>query len=111
LRPWLDGQAERPAIDWVATDEAEATRMLDFAVAAIQRKVAYADLMEQVDDDKVPSSAEIPHIIVISDETADLPAAVKQRLVELSNQIGRASCRGLEFRRVLFRSDRLGRHG
>lgn len=90
LRPWLDGDAERPAIDWVATDEAEAARMLDFAIAAIQRKVAYADLMEQVDDDKVPSSADIPHIIVISDETADLPLSIKQRLVELSNR-GRAA--------------------
>src|SRR5690606_34580656 len=82
---WSSDVCSSDLIDWVATDEAEATRMLDFAVAAIQRKVAYADLMEQVDDDKVPSSAEIPHIIVISDETADLPAAVKQRLVELSN--------------------------
>lgn len=90
LRPWLDGKADRPAIDWVATDADEALRMLTFAVNAIQRKIAYADLMEQVDDDKVPSSTEVPHIIVISDETADLPPQVKDKLVEISNR-GRAA--------------------
>lgn len=90
LKPWLEGKTDKPAILWVATDEAEATRMLDFAINAIQRKVSYADLMEEVDDDKVPSSSEIPHIVVISDETADLPQKIKDKLVELSNR-GRAA--------------------
>lgn len=91
LKPWLEGRAQRPAIDWVATDLAEAEKMLNFAVKAIPaRKIGYDDLMDEVDDDKVPASADLPHIIVISDESNDLPARVKARLAEISNR-GRAA--------------------
>lgn len=87
LKPWLEGKAQRPAIDWVATDEQEAVRMLDFAIAAVGgRKVGYAEEMERVDDDKVPSSPRIPHILIVTDESNDLPVSVKNRLVEVSNR-------------------------
>lgn len=92
LRPWLEGKVQRPAIDWVATDEQEAVRMLDFVIAAVGgRKVGYAEEMERLDDDKVPSSARIPHILVVTDESNDLPVSVKNRLVEVSNRGGGAS--------------------
>jgi S-DNA-T family DNA segregation ATPase FtsK/SpoIIIE len=96
LKPWLEGRTAKPAIDWVATTEAEAVRMLDFAIGAIAaRGSGYADLMAEVNDDKVPASPAVPHIVVISDETADLPASVKGRLVELSNRSRSASIRTL----------------
>lgn len=87
LKPWLNGDASRPAIDWVATDEAETEEMLDFAIGAIPaRKIGYADLMEEADDDKVPSSTAVPHILIVTDESNDLPQAIKQKLVEISNR-------------------------
>lgn len=87
LKPWLKGEVDKPAIDWVATDEEEAMRMLDFAIAAIPaRKIGYADAMEEADDDKVPSSHHLPHMLIVTDESNDLPPAIKQRLVEISNR-------------------------
>ncbi|MDA2810363.1 hypothetical protein O4J56_06900 [Nocardiopsis sp. RSe5-2] len=96
LRPWLEGRASRPAIDWVATDPAEAKLMLDFLIDAIPaRSSGYADLMAQANDDKVPASPSVPHIQVITDEAADLPREVKSRLVELSNRSRGVSIRQL----------------
>ncbi|WP_026120844.1 type IV secretory system conjugative DNA transfer family protein [Nocardiopsis potens] len=94
LQPWLEGKAARPAIDWVATTEKEALLMLDFLIAAIGvRSSGYAELMAQVNDDKVPASPEVPHLHVVADEAADLPAKVKNKLVELSNRSRGASIR------------------
>lgn len=96
LRPWLRGEAVKPAIAAVATDEAEAVAMLDFLIGAVSvRAAAYADLMEEEDDDKVPASPKIPHIVVVSDESNNLPSEVKKRLVELSNRSRAVSIRGL----------------
>lgn len=96
LRPWLEGRASKPAIDWVATTPKEAHLMLDFAIAAISaRSSGYAELMAEVNDDKVPASAALPHITVIADESADLPREIKNRLVELSNRSRGASIRPL----------------
>lgn len=96
IRPWLEGRASKPGIDWVATTKKEAELMLDFLIDAIStRSSGYAELMASVNDDKVPASAAIPHITVISDETADLPRSIKDRLVELSNRSRGVSIRPL----------------
>lgn len=96
LRPWLEERASKPGIDWVATTPREAHLMLDFAIAAIAtRSSGYSELMAKVNDDKVPASAAIPHITIISDETADLPREIKAKLVELSNRSRGVSIRPL----------------
>jgi S-DNA-T family DNA segregation ATPase FtsK/SpoIIIE len=96
VRPWLEGRTRQPGVDWVATTEAEAHLLLDHALGAIPaRSSGYAALMAEVNDDKVPSSPAIPHIVVITDETADLPSAVKDKLVELSNRSRGVSIRPL----------------
>ncbi|GAB3209870.1 hypothetical protein GCM10027294_25960 [Marinactinospora endophytica] len=96
LRPWLRGETRRPAIAAVATDETEAVGLLNFLIKGISaRATAYSDLMEQVDDDKVPASPQVPHIVVVSDESNDLPASVKAKLVELSNRSRGVSIRGV----------------
>ncbi|MEU0236715.1 FtsK/SpoIIIE domain-containing protein [Nocardiopsis sp. NPDC006198] len=96
LRPWLRGEAKKPAITAVATDEDEALAMLKFLIDVIPlRASAYADLMEEEDDDKVPASPKIPHIVVVSDESNNLPSEVKKLLVELSNRSRAVSIRGL----------------
>lgn len=96
LKPWLEGKASKPAIDWVAPTVEEAHLMLDWLLAAIPARTSgYAELMASVNDDKVPASPGLPHITVITDETADLPASIKAKLVELSNRSRAASIRSL----------------
>lgn len=96
LRPWVEGRASRPAIDWVATSEDEMHRMLDFALAAIEaRKVGYADLMRRANDTKVPSSSAVPHIQIVTDETKSLNPKIKEKLEELSDRSRAASIRPL----------------
>ena len=96
LRPWLEGKATKPAIDWVATTPKEAELLLDFLLGAIAaRSAGYADLMAEVNDDKVPSSPAIPHIELVTDEAADLPRNIKDKIVELSNRSRGVSIRPL----------------
>ncbi|KOX11841.1 hypothetical protein [Nocardiopsis sp. NRRL B-16309] len=96
LRPWLEGKTAKPAIDWVATTPKEAHMLLDFLLAAIPaRSSGYAELMASANDDKVPSSSAVPHITFVSDETADLPREIKNKMVELSNR-----SRGVSIRQV-----------
>ncbi|MFJ6022935.1 hypothetical protein ACIQFP_26625 [Nocardiopsis alba] len=96
LRPWLEGKATKPAIDWVATDAKEAHILLDFLLAAIPaRSSGYADLMAEVNDDKIPVSPSLPHIELITDEAADLPRVIKDKIVELSNRSRAVSIRPL----------------
>ncbi|CAL9611301.1 hypothetical protein [Nocardiopsis dassonvillei] len=94
IDPWLEGLTSKPAIDWVATTPKEANLLLDFLIEAISvRGSGYADLMAEVNDDKVPASPAVPHIELITDETADLPREIKDKLVMLSNRSRSASIR------------------
>lgn len=96
LRPWLEGKTTKPAIDWVATTPKEANLLLDFLIDAIPvRSAGYADLMAEVNDDKVPASPAIPHIELVTDEAADLPRGIKDKIVELSNRSRGVSIRPL----------------
>nr|WP_192962909.1 FtsK/SpoIIIE domain-containing protein [Nocardiopsis sp. 90127] len=96
LRPWVEGRATRPGIDWVATSPDEMHRMVDFALAAVEaRKVGYADLMRGANDTKVPSSSAVPHIQIVTDETKSLPDEIKAKLEELSDRSRAASIRPL----------------
>jgi hypothetical protein len=78
--PWLSdflaGQQDRPVIDWVAPTAAEAMLMVTTAVAIAKgRKVAYKQLMDSVNDDKLPISAQVPAIVLVLDEGAEAVAA------------------------------------
>ena len=96
LRPWVEGRAARPAIDWVATKPEEMHRMLDMALAAVEaRKIGYADLMRRANDTKVPVSSAVPHIEVVADEVKSLPEGIKAKLEELSDRSRAASIRPL----------------
>ncbi|MGW3268869.1 hypothetical protein [Streptomyces sp. NPDC001056] len=82
LRAWaVDGTVERPLIDWTADTIEEAHIMLDVAIAAINtRKAAYQDLMHDADDDKIPVSPQVPAIIIVVDEIAELPYDILTKL-------------------------------
>ena len=88
VAPWHEGRAARPVVDWAATTDAEADLMCRAAIKIIEgRKKHYA---RQLDNGKVVCSPEVPHIVIVSDETATLPERVKGLLVRIS-QTGRAA--------------------
>lgn len=93
LRPWLEGRTKRPSIDWVATNEAEAMLMLNWLIGGVSaRRSGYSDYMwSNGGDDKLQVSHEIPHVLLVTDETKDVPVPVKDALVQLNNRCGAAS--------------------
>lgn len=93
LRPWLEGKTQRPAIDWVATDEVEAARMLQFLRGMVpRRRSGYSNLMWSTGgDDKLQVSHEIPHILLLTDESKALDPKLKKLLVDLNDRCGAAS--------------------
>lgn len=93
LRPWLEGKVDRPAIDWVAVDEDEAVKMLTFLRDSVpRRRQGYSSLMwNRGGDDKLEVSREIPHILLLTDESKALSASVKKLMVEVNDRCGAAS--------------------
>lgn len=86
--PWFEERATHPNVDWVAATNAEAELMCRAAVAIIQgRKRHYRD---RLDNGKLVCTPEVPHIVIVSDETANLPERVKELLTEAC-QTGRAA--------------------
>jgi len=94
--PWLrayarEGTADTPAVDWVASTVDEADLMLTVAAEMIAaRKMGYQDLMYSVDDDKIPVSHELPEIVILADEVAQLPVHIQEGISTVINT-GRAS--------------------
>lgn len=85
--PWLQawdeqGRKGRPPIDWVASNDREAEQM---ALAAVRiakaRKVKYQRHMRKQNTDLLPLTAEIPGILIITDEGAEVYADPKRRHV------------------------------
>ncbi|MGX4737162.1 hypothetical protein [Kitasatospora griseola] len=90
VRPWLEtkglkppraggerpGPETRPGVDWLASTPREALRMFE-AVLRINaaRQQQYQDLMDAADTTLLPVSAEIPQIMVVVDEGAELLSA------------------------------------
>lgn len=69
LKAWLDEQADRPVIDWVATTEAEWDLLLDVVIAIMNARAN-----ARLGGEKVTASASCPRIVVIIDEIADVTA-------------------------------------
>lgn len=93
--PWVrpameggEGKPVRPGIDWLASTPQEAHRMLDAAIAiAKRRKVAYQQLMADADTDLLPISAQIPQIMLVIDEGAEILASSDRAMKELAAKI------------------------
>lgn len=83
LRAWHDlGRPGRPPIDWVASEPAEAEAMASAAVRiAKARKLEYTRLMAEADTDLLPMTADIPGIVIITDEGAEVYANPKHQRV------------------------------
>ena len=84
--PWREGRAPRPAIDWVANSPEEALLMTTALIQVINgRTPAYVDLMRAENVDYLPVSPQVPQIIVLTDEFATLPNAVKANIKTISD--------------------------
>lgn len=83
LRAWHDlGRPGRPPIDWVASEPREAEAMATAAVRiAKARKLEYTRLMAEADTDLLPMTADIPGIVIITDEGAEVYADPKNQRV------------------------------
>jgi hypothetical protein len=77
MTPWLRGETRVPPIDWCAFDGRELLWMTRAALRiGYARKTVYQDLQNEVDDDKLPVSAEIPAVIVMGDEVASVTGSM-----------------------------------
>ena len=65
LRPWLEGRAPRPVIDWVATSRDESERMLDALLRGTDKRAHSG-----AGGEKITPSAGMPAIVLIVDEMA-----------------------------------------
>nr|WSS61894.1 hypothetical protein OG284_11940 [Streptomyces sp. NBC_01177] len=74
-----------PGIDWLAASHQEALVMLNAAVRiAKHRKTAYQDLMAQANTDLLPISAQIPQIMLVVDEGAEILSSSDRELKKLA---------------------------
>lgn len=93
VRPALDADGVpvdgvRPGIDWLASTYEEAVLMLDAALAVgLRRKVAYQDLMARANTDLLPISAQIPQIMLVVDEGAEILTSTDRRMKDLAKKI------------------------
>ncbi|OKI67443.1 hypothetical protein [Streptomyces sp. MJM1172] len=91
VRPAMEGgtgQPVRPGIDWLASSHSEAELMLDAALrVGLQRKRAYQDLMAKANTDLLPISADIPQIMLVIDEGAEILVSTDPATKKLAKKI------------------------
>ncbi|WP_367131407.1 MULTISPECIES: hypothetical protein [Streptomyces] len=89
LRSWtVDGTADVPLIDWSADTVEEAHILCDTLIAGIvARKSGHQDLLTE--DDKITVDADVPAVVLIVDEIAELPMTLLTKLDTIVNT-GRA---------------------
>lgn len=72
LHPWLEGETQRPAIDWAAATPEEAVRLAAMALEiAKDRKKSTRALKIKANSSLMPVSPDLPEIVIIVDEGAE----------------------------------------
>ncbi|SHN46448.1 hypothetical protein [Cryptosporangium aurantiacum] len=97
IRPWVEGRASKPGVDWIAPTAEEAVLLMEDTVGESKRRKR--DLQHlMIDDDKIAVSAEVPEIFVVIDEGAEVSgqanssAAKKAKaLIDELRRIGRSA--------------------
>lgn len=75
LAPWLNGQTDRPVIDWAAPNPVEALYMTTLALAiAKDRKTSYREFKAAANAKLLPVSEGLPEIVLMIDEGAEVLA-------------------------------------
>ncbi|MFE2877467.1 hypothetical protein ACFXG6_20730 [Streptomyces roseus] len=91
VRPAMEGgqgQPVRPGVDWLAATHDEAMLMLDAALRiGLYRKRAYQDLMSKANTDLLPVSAQIPQIMIVIDEGAEILTSGDAEMRKLAKKI------------------------
>ncbi|WP_405944156.1 hypothetical protein [Streptomyces sp. NBC_00932] len=93
VRPAFDAHGNpvegmRPGVDWLAASHKEALALLDALVRiAKHRKTAYQDLMSQANTDLLPISSQIPQIMLVVDEGAEILASNDREVRKLADRI------------------------
>ncbi|MET7451143.1 hypothetical protein ABZT03_04445 [Streptomyces sp. NPDC005574] len=83
-----DGKPVRPGVDWLAGTYDEALTMLDAAVrVAKQRKMGYQALLSKANTDLLPVSRQIPQIMLVIDEGAEILASTDRAVRKLGEKI------------------------
>ncbi|MEU2301777.1 hypothetical protein ABZ584_30765 [Streptomyces antibioticus] len=83
-----DGKPVRPGVDWLAGTYDEALTMLDTAVRiAKHRKTAYQDLLARANTDLLPVSTQIPQIMLVVDEGAEILVSTDRQMRKLAEKI------------------------
>ncbi|MFF4044958.1 hypothetical protein [Streptomyces sp. NPDC001816] len=83
-----DGKPVRPGVDWLAGTYDEALTMLDTAVrVAKQRKMRYQDLLARHNTDLLPVGPQIPQIMLVIDEGAEILASPDRQMRKLAEKI------------------------
>ncbi|MFF4573662.1 hypothetical protein [Streptomyces sp. NPDC001410] len=83
-----DGKPIRPGVDWLAGTYDEALTMLDTAVqVAKQRKMRYQDLLARHNTDLLPIGPQIPQIMMVIDEGAEILASPDRQMRRLAEKI------------------------
>ncbi|MEV8638637.1 hypothetical protein AB0395_43970 [Streptosporangium sp. NPDC051023] len=105
LRAWLDGEVERPAIDWATPCPEEALLMAEAEVRiAHERKTLYSRRRLEADTDLMPVDAEVPQITTILDEGAEVLAPtvrdpierlIRERIEAIARKGREAACQVL----------------
>lgn len=73
LLPWLDGKCDEPVVDWFAFSPEEALLMSRVGRGlALHRKVLYARRAAQANSSLVPMDADVPEVMIVVDEGAEL---------------------------------------
>jgi hypothetical protein len=70
MMPWIQGHAERPVVDWLATTREEADLMLDALLAAGDARSRSGSDGQGGFGEKITPSFDTPAIILVVDETA-----------------------------------------
>ncbi|KMO99762.1 hypothetical protein [Streptomyces roseus] len=91
VRPAMEGgqgQPVRPGVDWLASTHDEAMLMLEAALRiGLYRKRAYQDLMSKANTDLLPVSAQIPQIMIVIDEGAEILTSADAEMRKLAKKI------------------------
>ncbi|MFF4370429.1 hypothetical protein [Streptomyces sp. NPDC001594] len=88
VRPAMEDPEVRPGVDWLAASYEEANLMLDAALrVGLHRKKAYQDLMAKANTDLLPISAQIPQIMLVVDEGAEILVSNEPEKKKLAKKI------------------------
>ncbi|WP_432014962.1 hypothetical protein [Streptomyces cucumeris] len=78
----------RPGVDWLAGTHEEAVRMLDAAIRiGRHRKTVYQDFMAQANTDLLPVSAQVPQIMLVIDEGAEILVSNDRSMRKVADKI------------------------